>query len=253
MAKQHDTPIIERKMAPFSIDGLSIPYPEFVPKLYNLCAQLGFRKGLIMPSRAFCSDANQGLPIILLTKHFGTFPFDHGRVGGIVATDRHGPHSNHGEDAVIVQATHVGYNPKSQQYGLYRRSQKEKEIVSASCGKLTQIITPYLEMYHFAKHRIFLHKDDQGRFLITVKNSFVDFQHHPVERGLVLRLQKIAKVDRHGIISALYSASTTQTYEVSEEFKRRVDETGFIWEPGSGKSIDNILTEDFFFFKNDFE
>ena len=92
---------ILREMAPFTVDGMAIPYPEFVPRLYNLCIRLGFRKGLIMPSRAFCSDENQGLPIILLTKHFGTFPFNHGRVGGIMAIDRHAPHASHGEDSVI--------------------------------------------------------------------------------------------------------------------------------------------------------
>ena len=53
---------ILREMATFNVDGMAIPYPEFVPRLYNLCIQLGFRKGLIMPSRAFCSDENQGLP-----------------------------------------------------------------------------------------------------------------------------------------------------------------------------------------------
>lgn len=47
---------ILREMAPFTVDGMAIPYPEFVPRLYNLCIRLGFRKGLIIPSRAFCSD-----------------------------------------------------------------------------------------------------------------------------------------------------------------------------------------------------
>jgi hypothetical protein len=62
---------------------------------------LGFGVGNIMPSRAFCADENQGFPTILITKHFGTFPFNHGRVGGIVATDRHGPHA---QDMVIIRA-----------------------------------------------------------------------------------------------------------------------------------------------------
>ena len=52
---------VVREVAPYKVDGLAIPYPEFVSRLYNLCMELGFRKGLIMPSRAFCSDENQGL------------------------------------------------------------------------------------------------------------------------------------------------------------------------------------------------
>lgn len=96
----------------FRIDHM-MRYSLFVPRLYNLCLSLGFNVGNIMPSRAFCSDENQGFPIILIAKHFGAFPFNHGQVGGIVATDRHAPHAQHGKDMVIIQASHVGYDPQT--------------------------------------------------------------------------------------------------------------------------------------------
>ena len=70
-------------------------YSSFVPRLYNYVKSMGCEPGSILPSRAFCSDESQGYPIILMTKHFGTFPFNHGRVGGVVATGRHGPHAIH--------------------------------------------------------------------------------------------------------------------------------------------------------------
>jgi hypothetical protein len=41
-------------------------------------------EGNILPSRAFCSDENQLYPILEITKHFGTPPFDHGRVSGLL-------------------------------------------------------------------------------------------------------------------------------------------------------------------------
>jgi len=50
--KYRDVHVV-REVAPFKIDGLAIPYPEFVARLYNLCMDLGFRKRYIMPSRAF--------------------------------------------------------------------------------------------------------------------------------------------------------------------------------------------------------
>jgi len=59
----------------FHIDQM-MRYSLFVPRLYNLCRSLGFEAGNIMPSRAFCSDENQGFPIILIAKHFGAFPFN---------------------------------------------------------------------------------------------------------------------------------------------------------------------------------
>ena len=65
----------------FRIDGM-MRCSLFVPRLYNLCLSLGFDPGTIMPSRAFCADESQGFPIILIPKHFGAFPFAHGRAGG---------------------------------------------------------------------------------------------------------------------------------------------------------------------------
>jgi hypothetical protein len=243
---------IIRSLAPFKVDHLAISYAEFVPKLYNLCMTLGFRKGMIMPSRAFCSDENQGWPIILLTKHFGTFPFNHGRVGGIVAIDRHGPHAHHGEDSVIVQASHVGYDPKTGAYGTYTRPKMEGICISPSCGKITHVISPYLEQYQFAKERIFLHQDERGRHLITVKNSFIDFSSHPVKDGLVLHLKRIVTANENGNIHPIGAVSTSQTYKVSENFCKRLNETGYTWKSGAGESIGDYLTEDLFYFREDF-
>jgi hypothetical protein len=252
MLNKYREPFIVREVAPFKINDLAIPYPEFVPKLYNFCIELGFHKGYIMPSRAFCSDENQGLPIILLTKHFGTFPFNHGRVGGMMAVDRHGPHSHHGDDLVIVQATHVGYDPVTGAYGTYHRPQIAGDNSCVSCGKLTHVIAPYLDRYHFARDRIFLSKDDQGRCLITTKASFVDFGSHPVEHGLILKLSNIVDQDKQGIIRPVSSASTTQTYEVSPTFQKRLEDQGYEWKSGQGQSIGEMLTADLFFFKEHF-
>jgi len=252
MFNQYRDVYVVREVAPFKVDGLAIPYPEFIARLYNLCMELGFRKGLIMPSRAFCSDENQGLPIILLTKHFGTFPFNHGRVGGIVAVDRHEPHSQHGEDLMILQASHVGYNPNTGEYGTYNRPQMKGQCLSDSCGKLIHVIRPYLEQYLFARDRIFLHKDDNGHRLITVKNSFIDFGSNPVANGLVLRLNNIVSEDSKGIIRPFASACTTQTYKVSDTFKRRLEDLDYTWLSGGGESIGKLLTADLFFFREDF-
>ena len=252
MLNKYREPYIVKEVAPFKINGLAIAYPEFVPKLYNFCMELGFRKGYIIPSRAFCSDENQGLPIILLTKHFGTFPFNHGRVGGMLAVDRHGPHSHHGDDLVIVQASHVGYDPDTGEYGTYHRPQISGNNTCVSCGKLTHVITPYLERYHFARNRTFLHRDSNGRCLITTKNSLIDFGSHPVEQGLVLKLSNLGDMDDLGTIRSTTSASTTHTYAVSENFKKRLYNAGYEWKDGQGESIGKWLTADLFYFKEDF-
>ena len=48
----------------FRIDGLAMRYSSLVPRLFNFCLSLGMQPNRIMPSRAFCSDENQGYPII---------------------------------------------------------------------------------------------------------------------------------------------------------------------------------------------
>jgi len=246
-------PEIMRRLAPFKVDGLAIPYPEFVPRLFNLCLSLGFRKELMMPSRAFCSDENQGLPIILLAKHFGTFPFDHGRVGGIIASDRHGPHAHHGEDLVILQATHVGYDPDTGIYGKYLRPRMGGAAVSDSCGKIGHVIGPYREQYEFARERIFLHRADSGRKLITVKNSFLDFASQPIKNGLVLLLEKIAEMDADRRLVPVASLATSQTFVVAEGFSRRLEAAGYLWRGGSGEAIGRYLSDDLFRFRDDFQ
>ena len=143
-------------LADFRLDGTAIRYSRFVPRLYNLCRELGMQRGRIMPSRAFCSDENQGYPVILIAKHFGTFPFNHGQVGGIVATDRHGPHAHHGEDMVLIQASHVGYDPQTEQFGTYRRLQTENGDITSSCGKICGILGWYQEEYTYAQEHVLL-------------------------------------------------------------------------------------------------
>ncbi|KAG1694665.1 HTH-type transcriptional activator CmpR [Nymphon striatum] len=86
---------VQARIGNFRMDHYWFRYSNFVPRLHNWVLDLGFEKGKIMPSRAFCSDESQGYPIILLAKHFGAFPFNHGQVGGIMSCDRHGPHSHH--------------------------------------------------------------------------------------------------------------------------------------------------------------
>ena len=150
--------ITNGQLGSFKMKGYALRYSSFVPRLYNLTKSLGFTPNKIMPSRAFCSDESQGFPIILIAKHFGAFPFNHGRVGGMIALDRHGPHAHHGLDMVIIHASHVGYDKDSQQYGVYRRLQTEPACNTSNCGKIDGVLTWYLQQYEYAKTHVFISK-----------------------------------------------------------------------------------------------
>ena len=141
---------MQRMIENLRIGTHAMRYSQFVPRLYNLCLSLGFERQRMMPSRAFCSDESQGYPVILIAQHFGTFPFDHGRVGGKVAINRHGPYAHHGEDLVIVQAIHVGYDADTGRFGLYRRERTEGCGFGDNCGKLCAVLHWYYEEHRHA-------------------------------------------------------------------------------------------------------
>ena len=221
----------------FRVDDVAIRYSEFAPRLFNFCLSEGMQAHRIMPSRAFCSDENQGYPIILIAKHFGSFPFNHGRVGGIVATDRHGPHAHHGKDVVIIQASHVGYNPETQAFGVYRRIHTENQEMSSDCGAICGLLHWYKEEYNFAKQQISIGIDDE-KPIIIIDNQLLKEDR---EEGLFLNLDQI--INNHKIVR---SYSTAKSFIAADDLVKRI---GNKW-PKNKTAIGENLFPELFRFKN---
>ncbi len=196
----------------FEIEGMMMHYNAFMPRLYNWCKSLGFQPGKVMPSRAFCSDESQGYPVIMMTKHFGTFPFNHGRVGGIVATKRHEPHAEHGEDIVIIQASHVGYDPDTEQFGTYRRVHTHDQHCGPNCGKVFQVLQWYQEEYQFAQRHILLHQH-KGTPCVIIDNHLV---RGDTENSLLLNLGLLVKKNASGKQMPLAMLSTSQIFPAAD-------------------------------------
>ncbi len=234
---------IKGALEDFILEGATFPYNCFVARLYNFCRSLGFEPGKILPSRAFCSDETQGYPSILLAKHFGAFPFNHGRVGGIVATDRHGPHADHGKDLLIIHASHVGYDPEDASFGHYHRSHTEHFETTPSCGKIDSVLKWYLQQYAFAKENIFLHRQDKD-LLVTIDNQILN---EDMKEGLFLYLDKLVKVGTHGEFRPRKSYSTSKCYVASPEFRELLGDAAW---PGTGRhKIEAKLLPELFGFK----
>jgi hypothetical protein len=174
----------------FRLGNRAMRYSQFVPRLYNYCLSLGFQRDRMMPSRAFCSDESQGYPIILIAQHFGTFPFDHGRVGGKVATNRHGPHAHHGEDLVIIHADHVGYDADTGRFGVYQRQRTAGREFGDNCGKHCAVLHWYQHQYREACDHVLCGAID-GLPVVFVDNQFLD-EARP--EGLFLKLDQM--IDR---------------------------------------------------------
>jgi hypothetical protein len=230
-------------MGDFKISDRLIRYSEFVPRLYNLCKSYGFEPGRIMPSRAFCSDENQGYPIILITKHFGTFPFNHGQVGGIIATDRHGAHAHHGRDLVIIQASHVGYDPDTRRFGVYRRLQMERDTFSTSCGKIYGVLEWYQKEVDFARQNVtFTRVDDEP--MVVIDNQLLDHQR---EEGLILRLEPLVAEAHVQPLRPSRVFSTAKAFRINESFSANLPAS--MWQPHVRTPIGDHLTADLFFFR----
>ncbi len=221
----------------FQLGKMAIRYSQFVPKLYNYCLSLGFSRHHMMPSRAFCSDESQGYPVILLAQHFGTFPFDHGRVGGKVETDRHGPHAHHGEDLVIVQASHVGYDADARRFGVYRRHRTADGGFGANCGKLASVLDWYQREYDHA--RVSLHLGAvEGEPAIFIDNALLD-PHR--EEGLFLHLDRLADPARPEPLKVL---STSKAYAAASWLRETALKDGADKQPFGA-----LLSADLFFFR----
>ena len=216
-----------------------------MPKLYNWCKSLGFETGKIVPSRAFCSDESQGYPIILIAKHFGAFPFNHGRVGGIVSTGRHGPHAAHGKDMLIIQASHVGYDPHTETFGTYRRLQTEHNCDSSNCGKISHTLSWYQQHYNFAKDNILLDKQGDD-FLVHIDNQILK---QDKTEGLFLNLELLAAQNSDGQILPLRSRSTAKTYLAAEFLLQHV--TKERWPQNGNRAIGDDLGAELFRFKHE--
>lgn len=227
----------------FDIQGRMMRYNLFMPRLYNWCKSLGFEPGKIMPSRAFCSDESQGYPIIMIAKHFGVFPFNHGVVGGIVATDRHGPHASHGQDMLIIQASHVGYDPVNSVFGTYRRPQTTHNECSSSCGKIQNVIDWYRNEYDFARQNILLH-NDEGEPIVIVDNQLL---REDRDEGLFLHLDKLIARDASNQRAALRILSTAKVFRPAQGFIEIVGESSF--NGVTPQAIGNSLKNDMFHYQ----
>jgi hypothetical protein len=231
---------MRRQIDDFKLGDRAMRYSLFAPRLYNLCLDLGFRPGLMMPSRAFCSDETQGYPIVLLMQHFGVFPFDHGRVGGRVSTDRHGPHSHHGEDLVIVQASHVGFDPASGAWGAYPRLHLQSRSAGDCCGKLCATLSWYQHAYAAAQRQIRFGALD-GEKAIFIDNVLLDEAR---AEGLFPALDRFIDPVRSEVLQRL---STARAFAAPAEWVERLPpET---WQEGAQTPIGARLTDDLFRFE----
>lgn len=237
---------IPRALQGFRLENRMLCYDSFVARLYNWCLALGFTPGKIMPSRAFCSDESQGFPIILLTRHFGAFPFNHGRVGGIVSVDRHAPYAEHGKDLVLLQASHVGYDPETGEFGVYRRLHTEHGGNTCSCGKIGDTLEAYRRDYHYARDNIRLLRHG-GAPALLIDNILLSRTR---SEGLFLMREHLIAGARDRILpQPLETRSTGVVYAAADALVARLGAAA--WPEHDSVAIGARLQAEDFYFQRD--
>jgi hypothetical protein len=230
---------MQHVMGDLRLGKFAIRYSQFVPKLYNYCRSLGFERGRMMPSRAFCSDESQGYPVILIAQHFGTFPFDHGEVGGKVATDRHGPHAHHGEDLVIIHASHVGFDPGHRRFGVYQRHRTAHGEFGANCGKMAGVLDWYQREYTHARNDVRLGKVE-GEPAVFIDNALLDPRR---AEGIFLALDRLVDPARPEPLRVL---STSKAFFAPPSLRALIGDSAW---PAASQPIGERLTAGMFSFR----
>lgn len=231
----------------FKIEDYMFEYEDFVARFFNMCIDEGMEYGNIMPSRAFCSDESQGMPIILITKHFGAFPFDHGLVGGIMAKGRNSAYAHHGKHLAIFQASHVGYDAETGHFGKYRRLQTHDDHFSSNCGKLQGTLDWYQTEFEFAKENVLLQLLDNKHY-ITIDNQLFEQNY---DDGLFLDLELLIQLNEEGKIpKPVNILSTSKTYRASNELIGYLKENSYFWAKDKPKALGRFLKPELFSFKH---
>ena len=231
------------------VAATTLRYSSFVPRLYNYVKSMGFEPGRILPARAFCSDENQGYPIILLTKHFGTFPFNLGRGGAVVATERDGPYTEHGAALVIIQASHVGYDPDSNSFGSYKRIHTRDNRHTACCGKLGAVTDWYLEKYRIAQSDVLLERyGDQ--LCLRIDNGLLRGKR---QEGLFLNMPRMIKRNEDRNFTPLHSHSTSKSYIATDSLQQELKHLWPKLEDGRRLAMGEHLKPDMFYFRRNLD
>jgi hypothetical protein len=143
---------------------------------------------------------------------------------------------------VIIQASHVGYDPDSQTFGTYRRLQAESHECSDSCGKTGGVPGWYLDEYTFARENIFLGRRS-GACTLTINNQLLN---EGCSEGLFLQLARLLQIDNG-------NPQHVQTFSTARYCLASSDPVAMLpaerWPDGGRQVIGRYLVPELFSFK----
>jgi hypothetical protein len=142
---------------------------------------------------------------------------------------------------MLLQASHVGYDPERREFGVYRRERTDDGGCGPNCGKIAQVLTWYLEEHEYARNNIRL-EHDAGDWLIAIDNALLDSRRRA---GLFLHLERLAvPAGNHGF-RALRSLSTARVFRAAPELAAQLPAA----DAGRTLPIGDALRADMFYFR----
>lgn len=160
------------------------------------------------------------------------------------------PENCSARDAVIVLSCKVHYNPNWGGFGGHPQL-----LTPMMAGKDESspagFLAPFLQLYNFAKERIYLSKTRQGRHLITLSKCFLENDEQNQQTRLTIALDKVAEPDENGAITPVSVSGSRITYDLSTNLRQVLDAQNYEWNPGRNIPIGRYLGSEMFFFTGD--
>ncbi|GMR08527.1 MAG: hypothetical protein BMS9Abin26_1532 [Gammaproteobacteria bacterium] len=219
----------------FNVDihAYAMDYARFIPRLYNLCQSFDLKARRIRLASAFCMDEDQSYCQLLLAKHFGRFPADLSFIDGTLDREAFNEFSTHAGDMIIIQASHIGYNPLKSAFCTFPDPTSDIVAGEISCHSLCTAIEWCQQEYNFAQQQIQLERSN-GNTMIIIDNGLLnnDRQH-----GLFLNLENlVAREEGLKENEFLETRSTAKVFRASRRLAEQMTQTqmpiGHLLSPG---------------------
>lgn len=191
----------------FNVDihAYAMDYAKFIPRLYNLCQSFDLKARRIRLASIFCKDEDQGYSQLFLAKHFGSFPVDLSFIDGTLDYEAFWEFSSHAGDMVIIQASHIGYNPLLSAFCTSPGPTSDVVGRQIICHSLCTAIEWCQQEYHFAQQQIRLEKRNNNTIIIIDNELLNDDRRH----GLFLNLEHLVAREEGGDENELIGTSST--------------------------------------------
>lgn len=193
------------------MEGMSLDYSDFVPRLYNFCHSAGLARRKLSLGTAFCADQDQGRAALLLTKHFGAYPIEIGSADATLALRDAEKWMGRSNDIVLLQAGHVLNISTTTFHAGSSRSLTEPGEPPSGCGALTRVLAWYLREYQDALSHVRFHLV-HGRRLVEIDTVLLERNGRD---GLCLSLDRLAEKAPSGSFKTNFESDLKVTFHAN--------------------------------------